>query len=206
VYQQHTDPVSSWYNPTIVRYPVNRVSLQSACCMVIHLDVKWFQIYSDLIDPLQIHHIQINYQYVILQVHSSIAFKCISKFTQSPPPSLHNYYPNVHLQSSEITASKYIPNLAPLLPYWALISLLNHCFQVYLYVHLIPATKSHLYVYSFITSQSFSKVTPICPPNTSLSSLDHTLRVNLYIHLLAISKTTSYCAQTPPAVNPDNYV
>jgi hypothetical protein len=129
----------------------------------------------------------IDHLQVLVQSHSSMASKCISKLARLRPPISLNHGLQVQLQTRSIMASNCISNslehglqvflqLARLRPPSKSANSLYYSLRVYLQTHLITA----------------SKFAPLWHPTASPHTLDHGLQVHIQ---LARSR--------PPSVSPN---
>jgi len=135
--------------------------------------------------------------------------KCISKFSESFPPSLVNYGDQVHLQTHSITASEWITKLAQSQPPCSSPNLLNHGnydLPVHLLSHSIMASKfgrlsppsaypnlpyHGFQVHKIIAFKCNSKLIRLRPPSASPSSFDFGLQVHLHTWSMTAGKCDS---------------
>ena len=129
-----------------------------------------------------------------LQTRSITASQCISKLDRSWPPSafLSSLHPGlqVHLQSSSITASKFIV-LARSQLSSASLSSLDLSLQV------------HLQTQSITASQCISDFTQSRSPIASPNPLAYGLGGYLLAHSIDIFRRNSNRSHAPPAASPD---
>ena len=108
------------------------------------------------------------------------ASMCISKLTQFRHPRLHDHGLAVHLQTHSVTASKWIFKLAPLQPP----SSHDHGLQMHLRTRFIPA------------SACISQLARLQPPSDYPISHDYGLEVYLHSHTMMASKGVSILARS----------
>jgi len=189
--------------------PASLSSLCSACCTPLSTFPRsWVWPMNWVSAPvhafLPIYCLQIDHLQVPLHSQLIIAFKCISKLSQSWPPSAspnsRDHGLQVRLQTRLITASKFTRSMASKLvqlrPSSASFNSLNLGLQVHLQTNSITVSK--------FTKSVASKFVRSWPPSASFSSLDLGLFVHLQTRSIAAPKCISqFTRSRPPNASPN---
>jgi len=166
---------------------------------------------------------------VLVQSHSIMAYKCISKLAWWWPAIWHNHGLQVHLQLARSQPPSVSPNshdfglqVSTIMPSKCISpNSLDHGLLVFIKTRSITASKFgrgwppsasphfldnylevYLWVHSITASKCISKYTRLPLSNASPNSLNHALGVNPWVHSIVILRPTSNCSPAPPAASP----